>query len=110
MRAVDLELFKPELVFFDFEAANSDELFEKLANELAPYGYIKDSWLTGIKEREETYPTGLVFETVSVALPHVDPEHLTSPISPSSNQRSLLYLGVWLESMATCPRRYRDLA
>ena len=68
MRAVDLELFKPELVFFDFEATNSDKLFEKLANELAPYGYIKDSWLAGIKEREETYPTGLAFETVSVAL------------------------------------------
>ena len=48
MRAVDLELFRPELVFFDFEAANSDELFEKLANELAPYGYIKDSWLAGL--------------------------------------------------------------
>lgn len=79
MRAVDLELFKPELVFFDFEATNSDELFEKLANELAPYGYIKDSWLAGIKKREETYPTGLAFETVSVALPHVDPEHLNKP-------------------------------
>lgn len=105
MRAVDLELFKPELVFFDFEATNSDELFEKLANELAPYGYIKDSWLAGIKKREETYPTGLAFETVSVALPHVDPEHLNKPILPSSSQRSLLHLGAWLESMATYPRR-----
>ena len=34
---------------------------------------------SGIKEREETYPTGLAFETVSVALPHVDPEHLNKP-------------------------------
>lgn len=79
MGKVDLDLFKPELVYFDFEAADRVEFFKKLGEDLAKQGYIKDSWYDGITTREKNYPTGLPFETVPVALPHVDPEHLNKP-------------------------------
>ena len=32
--AADKELFRPELVFFDWDVANTDELFQKLEKEL----------------------------------------------------------------------------
>lgn len=79
MDTVDTDLFKPELVFLDFEAVDRFDLFKKLGNALAAQGYIKDTWYDGITAREKSYPTGLAFESVAVALPHVDPEHLNKP-------------------------------
>lgn len=79
MANVDIDLFKPELVFFDFKATDRFDLFKKLGQKLDALGYIKDSWYEGIETREKNYPTGLAFESIAVAIPHVDPEHLEKP-------------------------------
>ena len=79
MGNVDIDLFKPELVFFDFEAADRFGFFKKMEAVLLEGGYIKDTWYAAITTREKNFPTGLQFETISVALPHVDPEHLIKP-------------------------------
>lgn len=79
MAGIDTSLLKPELVFFDFEATDRVDLFTRLGVILAEKGYVKDTWLDAILEREDNYPTGLACETVQVALPHVDPEHLLKP-------------------------------
>lgn len=79
MSAVDTSLFKPELVFFDFEAKDREDFFEKMNALLTEKGYVKDTWLNAIKTRENNYPTGLACEQVSVAIPHVDPEHIAKP-------------------------------
>ena len=79
MSSVDTSLFKTDLVFFDFEARDRFELFEKLGAVLKEKGYIADTWLEAIEARERDYPTGLAFENISVAIPHVDPEHLIKP-------------------------------
>lgn len=79
MSAIDIDLLKPELVFFDFEATDRFDFFAKLGEKLKVDGYIKDSWMDAILEREKNYPTGLDCPGVSVALPHVDPEHLLKP-------------------------------
>lgn len=75
----DQELFSPDLVFFDLEAAGRQEFFEKLAGRLAERDLIQDSWLEAICEREKSYATGLSFPSVQVAIPHVDPEHIKHP-------------------------------
>ena len=79
MSAVDTSLFTPELVFFDFEAADREEFFAKLGDELKSRGYVKDTWYEAITTREKNYPTGLACEAVQVAIPHTDPEHLEKP-------------------------------
>ena len=79
MSTVDTSLFTPELVFFDFEASDRVDFFTKMSQILMDKGYVKESWLDAIMTREKNYPTGLAFETVSVALPHIDPEHLNKP-------------------------------
>ena len=79
MGNVDIDLFKPELVFFDFEAADRFDFFKQMEASLKEMGYIKDSWYDAIVEREKNFATGLQFETIAVALPHVDPEHLIKP-------------------------------
>lgn len=79
MSTVDTSLFTPELVFFDFEASDRVDFFTKMSQILMDKGYVKESWLDAIMTREKNYPTGLAFEHISVALPHVDPEHLIKP-------------------------------
>ena len=79
MSTVDTSLFTPELVFFDFEASDRVDFFTKMSQILMDKGYVKESWLDAIMTRESNYPTGLAFEHISVALPHVDPEHLVKP-------------------------------
>ena len=68
MSAVDTSLFTPELVFFDFEAADREEFFAKLGDELKSRGYVKDTWYEAITTREKNYPTGLACEAVQVAV------------------------------------------
>lgn len=79
MSTVDTSLFTPELMFFDFEASDRVDFFTKMSQILMDKGYVKESWLDAIMTREKNYPTGLAFEHISVALPHVDPEHLVKP-------------------------------
>lgn len=79
MATIDTSLLKPELVFLDFEAEDRLDFFKKLGAKLTEAGYVKDTWLDAILVREKNYPTGLACPAISVALPHVDPEHLVKP-------------------------------
>jgi len=79
MPQVDTSLLKPELVFFNFEATDFRDFFKKLGKKLAPQGYLNDSWYDAIVRRETAYPTGLEFEKISVAIPHVEPENIAKP-------------------------------
>lgn len=79
MSSVDTSLFSPELVFFDFEASDRMDFFTKLGEELSSRGYIKDTWFDAITTREKNFPTGLACQSVNVAIPHTDPEHLVKP-------------------------------
>lgn len=79
MTSVDTSLFKPELVFLDFDARDRADCFNKLGVELKARGYVKDTWLGAIKAREESYPTGLPCQAINVAIPHTDSEHLNKP-------------------------------
>lgn len=72
-------LYRPELVFFDFDADNYIDFFKKLSDILLEKGYVKESWLQAITDRERNFPTGLMFETIGVAIPHVDPQHIVKP-------------------------------
>ena len=79
MSQVDTSLFRPELVFFDFEATDEWDFFKKMSDTLKERGYVRDSWHDAICAREKSFPTGLQFEKIGVAIPHVDPENIVKP-------------------------------
>jgi PTS system galactitol-specific IIA component len=79
MSTIDVNLLKPDLVLLDFEADDRLDFFRRLAERLQSAGYVKETWLEAILEREKDYPTGLECTAISVALPHVDPVHLLRP-------------------------------
>ncbi len=74
-----LSLLAPELVFLDWDVSTPDELFARLADELAPAGFVRDTWLDAISAREQAHPTGLRTLGAGIALPHADAEHTARP-------------------------------
>ena len=70
------KLFTPELVFFDWDVKDPDDLFEKLNGVLLPKGYVNEGWLDAITAREKKYPTGLCAPSLDFAIPHTDPEYI----------------------------------
>ena len=79
MAQVDTSLFRPELVFFDFEATDEWDFFKQMQRKLQDMGYVKEGWYDAITQREKSFPTGLHFEKIGIAIPHVDPENIVKP-------------------------------
>lgn len=69
-------LLHEELIFLDYEADSREELLRKLASELKQRGYVKESYIKGVLDREKVFPTGLNTAGVKVALPHTDAIHV----------------------------------
>lgn len=72
-------LLQEELIFLDVTANDQVDLLKKLSQELFKRGYVKDSFATGIIQREKKFPTGLDTGTVKVALPHTEAVHVIKP-------------------------------
>ena len=85
---MDATLFCEALTFCDCELGGSDDVFELLERHLRAGGYVADTWLDAIRERECAYPTGLACQELGVAIPHADPCHMFV-------QKHLLRLSPW---------------
>jgi PTS system galactitol-specific IIA component len=66
------------LCFARLSAASADAAIRALARELHRAGHVKDSFEAAAVARERRSPTGLPFEGGAVALPHAEPEHVSS--------------------------------
>lgn len=68
------DFLKPELIWTNSDASTHLEVFELIAAKAHKELFVEDNFLEKIKEREETFPTGLELEGYAVAIPHTDPE------------------------------------
>lgn len=70
----------PEALVLGIDAQNSEQAIRLLAERLEALGYVKPSYADAVVKREATMPTGLPLgQTVNVAIPHTDPEHVIRP-------------------------------
>jgi PTS system galactitol-specific IIA component len=64
-------------ILLGLEAESSSEVIRQLGQTLLEDGYVKDSYIDAVLEREQTLPTGLPLGgDVNVAIPHTDIEHV----------------------------------
>lgn len=75
----DNGVFFDELIFLDEQFDHSNDFFDFIFPILKKNGYVKDSFLVAIKQRENEFPTALPTEPYVVALPHTDIEHIIKP-------------------------------
>jgi galactitol PTS system EIIA component len=68
-----------DLCFARIEAKSAEDAIRALARALAAAGHVKPTFEGAALSREKRSPTGLPFPGIAVALPHAEPEHVTSP-------------------------------
>ncbi|MEX0381037.1 PTS sugar transporter subunit IIA [Leuconostoc sp. MS02] len=65
-----------KVIVLDFEAQNRTEALEALAQKFVDQKIVQISFKNAVLKREEKFPTGLATETIGVAIPHTDVQHV----------------------------------
>lgn len=74
------DLIKEDLILIDLKAEDKFELINILYTKLHDKGYVGESYLKGILEREKLYPTGISLgSTYNVAIPHTEADYVLKP-------------------------------
>ncbi|WP_429963790.1 PTS sugar transporter subunit IIA [Enterococcus sp. AZ072] len=84
------QLVHKSLVFYDQTFADQEAFFKKANTDLLGTEFVTGTFYESVVKRESKYPTGLALPTMSIAIPHTDPEninkafiavyHLTQPV------------------------------
>jgi PTS system galactitol-specific IIA component len=73
------KFLKKELVDIYEQKDDQAVFFSYLSARLTELGYVENSYLEAMLEREAAYPTGLKTPGINVAIPHTDPQHIRQP-------------------------------
>ncbi|WP_312836979.1 PTS sugar transporter subunit IIA [Pantoea sp.] len=65
-----------ELIHLRLARQDRNALFSKIAGELLAKGIVEESYPEALILREQDHPTAMQLETMGVAIPHVDIEHV----------------------------------
>lgn len=66
----------PELIAVDLAAVDADDAIHKVGSMFVERGFVKETYIEAVAEREKEYPTGLKLQDIGVAMPHTDPGHV----------------------------------
>lgn len=69
------ELFDASDVFVQMEFNTKQDFFEFITNHLQKENKIKEGFKDSLLNREKSFPTGLVTETMGIAIPHTEYEY-----------------------------------
>lgn len=69
-------LFGVDTIELEIESSAPEEVLKTVGSLLFSNGYVHDSFIRAILEREEIHPTGLPTKGFGIAIPHTDPEHV----------------------------------
>jgi PTS system galactitol-specific IIA component len=72
-------MFYPKFINLDIEVNNEQQLFDLVGTGVIESKFANSGYISGLKERELVYPTGLQFAELSIALPHVDSKYILRP-------------------------------
>ena len=74
-----MEAVHKELILYGVEAKYANEAIDKVGNVLYTNGYVRDTYIPAVKEREVDFPTGLQLQTYGIAMPHTAGIHVNVP-------------------------------
>ncbi|MGX7198166.1 PTS sugar transporter subunit IIA [Enterococcus olivae] len=71
------KMINPEnIIFLSSDTKIKEEALDSVSSLMLKNGYVKESYIEAIKEREHTFPTGLNTTSYGIAIPHVDSKHV----------------------------------
>lgn len=75
----DIIWFHEELLVMPLIAGTCEDAIRTLGGQLLEKGYVHDTFIAAVLEREQNFATGLPTEPVGVAIPHTDARHVIKP-------------------------------
>jgi len=69
-------LLDAKIALFHQHAETKEDALKLLSEEFVKSGVAKDTFYTGLINREKNFPTGLSANKICVAIPHTDVEHV----------------------------------
>ncbi|SKC83445.1 PTS sugar transporter subunit IIA [Maledivibacter halophilus] len=95
--------FNEELILKDIEGKSNEEILKYMANNLYHRGFVKESYVEAVIERERNFSTGLPTKSYSVAIPHTDIEHVKKAAISVGVLKSCIDFGIMGEESTTTP-------
>lgn len=72
-------LTDPNLIEINIDLKTKEDVLKKMATILFKNGYVKETYINAILEREKRFPTGIENNVANIAIPHADSEHVLKP-------------------------------
>ena len=72
-------MFNTDLIDLSASVSDEQELFDLVGTRVIEKGFANLGYISGLEKRELSYPTGLKFPEIPMALPHVDPKYIKKP-------------------------------
>lgn len=66
-------------IVVNMEAGDRVEVIRRLGGLLFQHGYVKETYVQAVLDREVVFPTGLQTNLLGMAIPHTDTEHVIKP-------------------------------
>ena len=81
MRGVKImqDMFNTDLIDLNASVSDEQELFDLVGTRVIEKDFANLGYISGLEKRELSYPTGLKFPEIPMALPHVDPKYIKKP-------------------------------
>lgn len=74
------DIIKKDCIIGQIDVSSKEEVLKIMAEKLYDLGYVKESYIQAIQDREANYPSGLPMEDLKIAIPHTDAEHVNQSI------------------------------
>ncbi|MDF3002963.1 MAG: putative IIA-like nitrogen-regulatory protein PtsN [Bacillota bacterium] len=87
------DYIREDLIFLEIEAENDKALLKFVAEKMAAKGVVKDSFGDALIEREGYAPTGLKTDSLGVAIPHAEPQHVIEPCVAAATLKKPVVFG-----------------
>lgn len=71
-----LNIAGAKYLMYSLEETDRQEVLRKMARTLHEAGFVKESYINAVCEREEVFPTGLPMSGMGIAIPHADASHV----------------------------------
>ncbi|WP_196600319.1 PTS sugar transporter subunit IIA [Pectinatus frisingensis] len=65
-----------ELIDSSVQVDCVEKLIKKMGEMFVGQGFVKDSYIAAVQEREKKFPTGLNLKSIAIAMPHTDSIHV----------------------------------
>lgn len=69
-----INFLKEKMIWVNNTCQDTSELFQMVADQALQLDLVTDAFLTKIKQRESSFPTGIQLNGYGIAIPHTDPE------------------------------------